>query len=155
MRISCMRCIKVCPVHARRLNPVMLRTAESAFTKNTTHGGSRNSFYKNKYGRHAALPAVAKFLLSRGYPAFFLSFVIPLKSRRKINAVIFKKPPRYSLRLLLAYLVYIFTGGVLLILLPIGAKPFRKPTAFTASAAGRTGPYWWRSHKMRLHAAWK
>ena len=29
--ISCMRCIKVCPVHARRLNPVMLRTAESAF----------------------------------------------------------------------------------------------------------------------------
>ena len=44
--ISRMRCIKVCPVHARRLNPVMLRTAESAFTKNTTHGGSRNSFYK-------------------------------------------------------------------------------------------------------------
>ena len=61
----------------------------------------------------------------------------------------FKKLPRYSLRLLLAYLVYIFTGGVLAYLLP------RQATAFTASAAGRTGPYWWRSHKMRLHAAWK
>ena len=53
----------------------------------------------------------------------------------------FKKLPRYSLRLLLAYLVYIFTGGVLAYLLP--------------RHAGRTGPYWWRSHKMRLHAAWK
>ena len=30
----------------------------------------------------------------------------------------FKKLPRYSLRLLLAYLVYIFTGGVLAYLLP-------------------------------------
>lgn len=29
--ISRMRCIKVCPSHARRLNPVILRTAESAF----------------------------------------------------------------------------------------------------------------------------
>ena len=65
----------------------------------------------------------------------------------------FKKLPRYSLRLLLAYLVYIFTGGVLAY--PARRETFPKPTAFTASAAGRTGPYWWRSHKMRLHAAWK
>ncbi|MEG0321844.1 MAG: 4Fe-4S binding protein, partial [Oscillospiraceae bacterium] len=31
--ISCMRCIKVCPTHARKLNPLMLGVAEKAFAQ--------------------------------------------------------------------------------------------------------------------------
>lgn len=67
----------------------------------------------------------------------------------------FKKLPRYSLRLLLAYLVYIFTGGVLAYLLPRQARNLPQTDSFYGIGRGRTGPYWWRSHKMRLHAAWK
>ena len=42
----------------------------------------------------------------------------------------FKKLPRYSLRLLLAYLVYIFTGGVLAYLLPRQARNLPQTDSF-------------------------
>ena len=50
----------------------------------------------------------------------------------------FKKLPRYSLRLLLAYLVYIFTGGVLAYLLPRQARNLPQTDSFYG--IGRAGP---------------
>ena len=81
-------------------------------------------------GRHVALPAVKEIPAFRGYPAFFLS--LSSHSNRGVKSMqsFFKKLPRYSLRLLLAYLVYIFTGGVLAICFPARRETFPKPTAY-------------------------
>ena len=48
----------------------------------------------------------------------------------------FKKLPRYSLRLLLAYLVYIFTGGVLAYLLPRQARNLPQTDSFYGIGRG-------------------
>ena len=48
----------------------------------------------------------------------------------------FKKLPRYSLRLLLAYLVYIFTGGVLAYLLPRQARNLPYGVLFRRTVEG-------------------
>ena len=48
----------------------------------------------------------------------------------------FKKLPRYSLRLLLTYLVYIFTGGVLAYLLPRQARNLPQTDSFYGIGRG-------------------
>ena len=48
----------------------------------------------------------------------------------------FKKLPRYSLRLLLAYLAYIFTGGVLAYLLPSQARNLPQTDSFYGIGRG-------------------
>ena len=49
----------------------------------------------------------------------------------------FKKLPRYSLRLLLAYLAYIFAGGVLAYLLPRQARNLPQTDSFYGIGRGQ------------------
>ena len=115
----------------------MLRTAESAFYQKTQRtAGAGIHFIKTNMGRHAALPAVKEIPAFRGYPAFFLS--LSSHSNRGVKSMqsFFKKLPRYSLRLLLAYLVYIFTGGVLAYLLPRQARNLPQTDSFYGIGRG-------------------